>query len=208
MFTSDMKSVTGQYARLIHPAKARIVLTQLDRASKSQRRKLIQAGVPVERLDTLVDGFNIKVNGDKILVTGSNGRGTAYGLLELSREAGVSPWIWWGDVLPVQQQSLTLPDDYNITQGASVELRGIFLNDEDWSLRPWSSMTFEPNESGTIGPRTYKEIFKLLMRLRANAIWPAMHKETTAFLKSCQQTCRRQLWHFSRHIPLRTAPAQ
>lgn len=179
-----MKSVTGQYARLIHPAKARIVLTQLDRASKSQRRKLIQAGVPVERLDTLVDGFNIKVNGDKILVTGSNGRGTAYGLLELSREAGVSPWIWWGDVLPVQQQSLTLPDDYNITQGASVELRGIFLNDEDWSLRPWSSMTFEPNESGTIGPRTYKEIFKLLMRLRANAIWPAMHKETTAFFKN------------------------
>lgn len=184
MFTSDMKSVTGQYARLIHPAKARIVLTQLDRASKSQRRKLIQAGVPVERLDTLVDGFNIKVNGDKILVTGSNGRGTAYGLLELSREAGVSPWIWWGDVLPVQQQSLTLPDDYNVTQGASVELRGIFLNDEDWSLRPWSSMTFEPNESGTIGPRTYKEIFKLLMRLRANAIWPAMHKETTAFFKN------------------------
>lgn len=184
MFTSDMKSVTGQYARLIHPAKARIVLTQLDRASKSQRRKLIQAGVPVERLDTLVDGFNIKVNGDKILVTGSNGRGTAYGLLELSREAGVSPWIWWGDVLPVQQQSLTLPDDYNITQGASVELRGIFLNDEDWSLRPWSSMTFEPNESGTIGPRTYKEIFKLLMRLRANAIWPAMHKGTTAFFKN------------------------
>lgn len=184
MFTSDMKSVTGQYARLIHPAKARIVLTQLDRASKSQRRKLVQAGVPVERLDTLVDGFNIKVNSDKILVTGSNGRGTAYGLLELSREAGVSPWIWWGDVLPVQQQSLTLPDDYNITQGASVELRGIFLNDEDWSLRPWSSMTFEPNESGTIGPRTYKEIFKLLMRLRANAIWPAMHKETTAFFKN------------------------
>ena len=184
MFTSDMKSVTGQYARLIHPAKARIVLTQLDRASKSQRRKLIQAGVPVERLDTLVDGFNIKVNGDKILVTGSNGIGTAYGRLALSREAGVSPWIWWGDVLPVQQQSLTLPDDYNITQGASVELRGIFLNDEDWSLRPWSSMTFEPNESGTIGPRTYKEIFKLLMRLRANAIWPAMHKETTAFFKN------------------------
>lgn len=184
MFTSDMKSVTGQSARLIHPAKARIVLTQLDRASKSQRRKLVQAGVPVERLDTLVDGFNIKVNGDKILVTGSNGRGTAYGLLELSREAGVSPWIWWGDVLPVQQQSLTLPDDYNVTQGASVELRGIFLNDEDWSLRPWSSMTFEPNESGTIGPRTYKEIFKLLMRLRANAIWPAMHKGTTAFFKN------------------------
>lgn len=184
MFASDMEAVTGQSAKMIHPTKARIVLTQLDRASKSQRLKLTQTGVPVERLDTLIDGFNIKVDGDRILVTGSNGRGTAYGLLELSREAGVSPWIWWGDVLPKQQQSLTLPDDYNVTQGASVELRGIFINDEDWSLRPWSSMTFEPNESGTIGPRTYKEIFKLLMRLRANAIWPAMHKGTTAFFKN------------------------
>lgn len=183
MFASDMEAVTGQSAKMIHPTKARIILTQLDRASKSQRMELAQAGVPVERLDTLVDGFNIKVDGDRILVTGSNGRGTAYGLLELSREAGVSPWIWWGDVLPKQQQSLTLPDDYNVTQGASVELRGIFINDEDWSLRLWSSMTFEPNESGTIGPRTYKEIFKLLMRLRANAIWPAMHKGTTAFFK-------------------------
>ena len=82
---------------------------------------------------------------------------------------------------PQKKSKLELPDDYSTTQGASVEYRGIFLNDEDWSSRPWSYTTFEKGKFGVIGPRTNKEIFKLLMRLRANAVWPAMHEGTEAF---------------------------
>lgn len=75
-----------------------------------------------------------------------------------------------------------MPDRFFTIQSPSVEYRGIFLNDEDWSLQPWSWMTFEPgNPPGMIGARTYKEIFKLLMRLRANAIWPGMHGITVPF---------------------------
>lgn len=181
MFASDMETVTGQAARTVKPEKATIRLTQLDKASHKTRYRLRKAGVPVERIDTLTDGFNITADGEHILVTGTNGRGTAYGLLELSRMAGVSPWIWWGDVTPEKCDTLRLPEGYSDTQGASVQWRGIFINDEDWSLRPWSCGTFEPNGTGTIGPRTYKEIFKLLMRLRANAVWPAMHPGTEAF---------------------------
>lgn len=183
MFTSDMREVTGHGAQVVKPGKSTIILSQLDKASKSRRKSLAGLGIPVNQLDTLIDGFNITASDGRIYVTGTNGRGTAYGLLELSREAGVSPWIWWGDVKPVKKQELELPDGYSTTQGASVEFRGIFLNDEDWSLRPWSYGTFEPNKFGTIGPRTNKEIFKLLMRLRANAVWPAMHTGTTAFFK-------------------------
>lgn len=117
-----------------------------------------------------------------MLVVGSDGRGTAYGILELSRLAGVSPWVWWGDVTPMRKERLTLPADYSTFQSPSVEYRGIFLNDEDWSLQPWSWKNFEPSDiKGRIGARTYKEIFKLLMRLRANAIWPGMHGITTPF---------------------------
>jgi hypothetical protein len=61
-----------------------------------------------------------------------------------------------------------------------VKYRGIFLNDEDWGLRPWASKTFEP-ETGNIGPKTYAKIFELLLRLRANYLWPAMHPGTRAF---------------------------
>lgn len=183
MFASDMEAVTGKQA-VKGKGDATIRLTQLDKASKSQRRKLAAAGVPVERLDTLTDGFHISVDGDRILVVGSNGRGTAYGLLELSRMAGVSPWIWWGDVVPEKKDRLELDSDFATTQGASVEYRGVFLNDEDWSLRPWSYGTYEIDDFGTIGPRTNKEVFKLLMRLRANAVWPAMHTGTKAFFKN------------------------
>lgn len=62
-----------------------------------------------------------------MLVVGSDGRGTAYGILELSRLAGVSPWVWWGDVTPMRKERLTLPADYSTFQSPSVEYRGIFL---------------------------------------------------------------------------------
>ena len=35
------------------------------------------------------DGFHIYTNGGQIVIEGGNGRGMAYGLLELSRQAGV-----------------------------------------------------------------------------------------------------------------------
>lgn len=184
MFASDMEEVTGHTARRAKASNSTIVLTQLDRASKSQKNKLTKIGVPVDEVAALTDGFNITINNGKIYVTGANGRGTAYGLLELSRKAGVSPWIWWGDMKPQKKSKLELPDDYSTTQGASVEYRGIFLNDEDWSSRPWSYTNFEKGKFGVIGPRTNKEIFKLLMRLRANAVWPAMHEGTEAFFKN------------------------
>lgn len=63
-----------------------------------------------------------------------------------------------------------------------MEYRGIFINDEDWGLMPWSSRTYEPSKvKGEIGPRTNERIFELLLRLRANTYWPAMHECTLPF---------------------------
>ncbi len=129
------------------------------------------------------DGFRIYTNGSQIIIQGSNGRGMAYGLLELSRLAGVSPWIWWGDVVPEKKHRLALSDDFKTEQQPSVAYRGIFLNDEDWSLRSWSHNTFEPSAKSQIGPKTYRKIFELMLRLRANTIWPGMHPGTTAFFR-------------------------
>ena len=93
--------------------------------------------------------------------------------------AGVSPWVWWGDVVPERRERLSLPDTFSTLQAPSVAYRGIFINDEDWSLRNWAWKHYEKtNQFGTMGPKTYKAIFQLLLRLRANAIWPAMHTGT------------------------------
>lgn len=119
---------------------------------------------------------------DFLLVAGSDPRGTAYGVLELSRRLGVSPWVWWADVVPEKQACVVFGSGEKIVQSPSVQYRGVFLNDEDWGLMPWSSKTFEPGaRKGTIGPKTYAKIFELLLRLRANLIWPAMHECTVPF---------------------------
>lgn len=184
MFGSDMQAVTGRRARPVSVDGASIRIIEADRASGSVLRRLKKEGVPVDSLMTLTDGFHISVIGRQITVVGANGRGTAYGVLELSRMAGVSPWIWWGDVLPERRNRLVIDSGYRTLQGASVEYRGIFINDEDWTLRPWSYGTYEPAEFGQIGPHTYKKVFQLLLRLRANAIWPGMHTGTKAFFRT------------------------
>lgn len=183
MFASDMDAVTGKLAVKTGEKQAAIRVVQLDKASGSVAKVLAKAGVPVDELKSKTDAFHIAVINGQITIVGVNGRGAAYGVLELSRMAGVSPWIWWGDLVPEKKQVLTIDSEFKTTQGASVEYRGIFLNDEDWTVRPWSYGNYEPRGFGDIGPKTYKKIFQLLMRLRANAIWPGMHTGTTAFFK-------------------------
>lgn len=142
--------------------------------------------VNAEGLDGLWEAFRIQTIQQKgkpvLVVLGSDTRGTAYGLLELSRLIGVSPWSWWADVIPDKKDQYTLPEYYVNEQKPSVQYRGIFINDEDWGLMPWSSTHFEPaGIKGQIGPRTYEQVFKLLLRLRANTMWPAMHECSVPF---------------------------
>ncbi|MDR0902595.1 MAG: glycosyl hydrolase 115 family protein [Opitutaceae bacterium] len=115
-----------------------------------------------------------------LVIAGSDRRGTAFGVYELSQMIGVSPWHWWADVEPSPKTEYTLPAGARVFGPPSVKYRGIFINDEDWGLQPWAAKTFEP-EHGGIGPKTYARVFELLLRLKANTLWPAMHKCSPAF---------------------------
>lgn len=115
-----------------------------------------------------------------LVIAGSDRRGTAFGIYELSRMIGVSPWNWWADVTPDKRTNLYLSSGKVISREPSVKYRGIFINDEDWGLQPWAAKTFEP-ETGNIGPKTYAKVFELLLRLKANTLWPAMHEVTRPF---------------------------
>ncbi|MFS2109275.1 glycosyl hydrolase 115 family protein [Sphingomonas sp. Sphisp140] len=113
-----------------------------------------------------------------LVVAGADRRGTAYGIFRLSEQIGVSPWVWWANVTPAKRGSLRL-DGNAIVQGSpSVRYRGLFINDEDWSIRPWATAN---DPTGDMGPTTYAHVFELLLRLRANFLWPAMHKVSSAF---------------------------
>jgi len=116
-----------------------------------------------------------------LVIAGSDRRGTAYGVYELSRRIGVSPWYWWADVTPRHRETLYLAPDRVRLGPPAVKYRGIFINDEMWGIRPWASGNFAPEEGQGLGPKTYARIFELLLRLRANYLWPAMHRGTIPF---------------------------
>ncbi len=157
-----------------------------------------------ENLRNKWETFQIIPNGNKLFVVGSDIRGTVYGVFDLAERVGISPWNWWADVHPSNQKqlSLSLPDE-GIMQSPSVQYRGVFLNDEDWGLQPWAAHTFEP-ETNDIGPKSYEKIFQLLLKLKANTIWPAMHPCTKAFytIKGNKEMARKY------HIIMSTSHAE
>ena len=116
-----------------------------------------------------------------LVIAGSDRRGTAYGLTSLSKAAGVSPWYWWADVTPPHKKALYVQRGRFLQCEPAVQYRGIFINDErfgGWAL--WAEQTFDA-ESGKVGPKTYRKVFELLLRLKGNLLWPAMHPGTQAF---------------------------
>lgn len=138
--------------------------------------------IVVRQTEGRKEGFRLEVIDGQLIINGSDGHGTAYGLLEVPRLMGVSPWGWWADVTPKQKEEFSLPDGFVMEQAPSVEYRGIFINDEDWGLVPWAGPGYGPwYRKGIIGPQINERIFELMLRLRANTYWPAMHECTQPF---------------------------
>jgi hypothetical protein len=185
LLAADIQRVTGYLPKVItniNQAKGNVILIG------TLQSKLIKAlALNTAALNGKWESYSVQVinhplkNINKALViTGSDLRGTAYGVFNISERIGISPWYWWADVKPAQRKTLSLNIAAYAAEPPSVKFRGIFINDEDWGLQPWAAKTFEP-ETGDIGPKTYAKIFELLLRLKANLIWPAMHPSTKAF---------------------------
>jgi len=110
-----------------------------------------------------------------LAIIGSDRRGTAYGLTSLSEAIGVSPWYWWADVTPAHKTALYVEPGIYHQQEPSVQYRGIFINDERFG--GWAR--WAEHKYGKVGPETYEKVFELLLRLKANYLWPAIRKRAT-----------------------------
>ncbi len=106
---------------------------------------------------------------EALLVVGNDRRGTAFGVFELSKQIGVSPWYWWADVPAKKKTALYVKANKLITDAPKVKYRGIFINDEAPCLSNWSKEKF-----GGFNHQFYSKVFELMLRLKANYIWPAM----------------------------------
>ena len=115
--------------------------------------------------------FLITIVDEQIVIAGSDRRGTIYGIYELSRQLGVSPWYWWADV-PVESHAHAYIKKGLYTDGEpAVEFRGIFLNDEAPCLTSWVKNTWGTDYGDH---RFYEKVFELILRLKGNFMWPAM----------------------------------
>ncbi len=104
-----------------------------------------------------------------LVIAGSDKRGTIYGIYDLSEEIGVSPWYWWADVPVQHRDSLFVKAGRYIEGPPAVKYRGIFLNDEAPALSGWAHEKY-----GNLNHQFYEKVFELLLRLKANYLWPAM----------------------------------
>ncbi len=117
------------------------------------------------------EAYLLQVRENRLIIAGSDRRGTIYGIYELSEMLGVSPWYFWADVPVRERTSFSLQDGYRKFDYPGIGCRGIFINDEE-ELDHWVRLHMGED---TIGVKTYEKIFELLLRLKGNYIWPAMH---------------------------------
>ncbi|EED13900.1 conserved hypothetical protein [Talaromyces stipitatus ATCC 10500] len=105
-----------------------------------------------------------------LVIAGSDKRSTIYGIYSLSEHIGVSPWYWWADVVPEKKSEIFIRRGRLQYGEPSVKYRGIFINDEAPSLTGWVLEKFGPKYN----VKFYEKLFELLLRLKANFLWPAM----------------------------------
>ena len=186
LLSEDVTSVSGTSPIISHSYKNMSVWIAVIGQDSKTDMIARSCGIPIDSLRGKWEAFRLETvmvnNAPVLFIIGSDARGTAYGILELSKLIGVSPWKWWADCTPSHLTNFSLPLHYINQQQPSVAYRGIFINDEDFGLNPWSNKTMDPsNQKGHIGPKTYEKVFELLLRLRANTLWPAMHKCSVPF---------------------------
>jgi hypothetical protein len=175
---NDLEMVTGKKPNIIFSLSSApkniIIIGSLKSAFINQLVK--EKKINLDDLNGKWEAFNLqtirhpfKEIENTLVITGSDKRGTAYGVFELSRQLGVSPWYWWADV-PVKKKIEAYFKAGIYEYGSpSVKYRGIFINDEAPAFSGWAKEKF-----GGINHLVYEKIFELLLRLKANYLWPAM----------------------------------
>lgn len=192
VFSGDCRRVAHSALQMLHDDFQHVLGCDLEVTTDTAEALIVTSIDHADRLDS--EWFSIEVNDGKLYITGHDSHGLAYGLLEVSRLLGVSPWEWWAECTPRHKHELRLKGSYSNVQGPRVRYRGIFINDEDWGLLPWATRQ-EPelaaevlsgkygktSAKGIIGPKVNERIFQLMLRLRANYYWPAMHECSQPF---------------------------
>lgn len=167
----DVRKVTGT-ASTVHSylphKKGSIIVGTIGKNALID--KLIADGkLNVDSVKGKWESYVTDVVDGNLVIAGSDKRGTIYGIYDISNMIGVSPWYYWADVPVSPKEKLEYTNGRVVQPSPKVKYRGIFINDEWPSFGGWCV-----NQFGGVNSRAYAHMFELLLRLKANYLWPAM----------------------------------
>jgi len=176
-FITDVKAVTGATPALATAAKGKqlVIIGTLgknqwiDQLVKS--KKLNVTGIAGKWETYLVQNVTNPFPGvsSALVITGSDKRGTIFGVYDMSAQIGVSPWHWYADVAPKTKSAIYIAPGRHTDGTPAVKYRGIFINDEAPAFSGWAKEKF-----GGVNHQLYEHMFELILRLKGNYLWPAM----------------------------------
>ncbi len=179
LLQGDIEKVTGKKSGVISelsPIVKNIVIIGTVDKSSIIKKLVAENKLIVSDIQNKWDAFKIQVVpnpfpgvSNALVIAGSNKRGAAYGVFELSRQMGVSPWYWWADVPVKKKTELYIKAGVSLLDSPKVKYRGIFINDEAPAFSGWTKEKF-----GGVNHLVYEKIFELILRLKGNYLWPAM----------------------------------
>ena len=167
----DVRKVTGAASPVIQNTgfdKNAILIGTIGK-SKIIDRLIAEKKIDVSTIKDKWESFLIKTVDGHLVIAGSDKRGTIFGIYDVSEKIGVSPWYWWADAPVKKSNNLYVQQGLYIQHSPKVKYRGIFINDESPSFSGWARQKF-----GGINSKMYVHMFELLLRLKANFLWPAM----------------------------------
>lgn len=179
IFQKDLSYVAGQEAKLIigdkHESENLIIVGTVGKSKLidqlARERKIDISVLKGKHEQFLIIPVRKPVAGvnNALVIVGSDKRGTIFGMFDLSGEMGVSPWYWWADVpVKVRRNIFVKPGTHTLGE-PKVKYRGIFINDEAPALSGWAKEKF-----GGFNHAFYEKVFELILRNKANYLWPAM----------------------------------
>ena len=170
----DVRKVCGTASEVIAHTSSILPHTTSIVVGTIGKSRIIDRLIKQKKLDVKIiksrwEAYKISVVDGNLVIAGSDKRGTIYGIYEMSKRIGVSPWYWMADAPVIHKDEVwyeTYGYDY---EWPAVKYRGIFINDEWPSFGTWCQKHF-----GGVNSKAYEKIFELLLRLKANYFWPAM----------------------------------
>ncbi len=179
LLQNDIEMVTGKRPEIIasiQSAAKNIIIIGTLKGSVTVSKLIANKKLNVDDIKDKWEAFKLQtINNpfkdvqNALVIIGNDKRGAAYGTFTLSEQAGVSPWYWWADVPAKKQHELYVKKGVYSYPSPSVKYRGIFINDEAPAFSGWAKEKF-----GGLNHLVYEHMFELLLRLKANYLWPAM----------------------------------